>query len=150
MRYILGLVLFTLVSCVNIEEKKVECPSDVIECAQTVADKEYILNEYDCSNMSFDLAWALHVRGYDSRIIVYKVNNWLYHAIVEVHVKGEFFYFDPTLENFRRDKPKNPLYIFTPTQVSHLQYGNLTTEQTIFEFLQHLLPKEVEDTEDEE
>jgi len=140
------LVVLLATSCVQYERLH-HLPKDIHFMANKVANRTYVENKYDCSNMSSDLALELAASGYDARIIVFKINPTVYHAIVEVVVDGHYWYLDPTrgLNNFSRSKPKDPLFIFTPLQIFEVANNPGFRQQIIFEFLNHHYEEEEAD-----
>lgn len=55
---------------------------------------KYVLHVYDCSNMSFDMALNLRLKGYETKIYVY-TPAFQGHAVVQIRHNDRLYYSDP-------------------------------------------------------
>jgi hypothetical protein len=70
---------------------------------------KYIINVYDCSNMSYDLANRLNAQGIRADIYAYDFGV-TGHAVVKITYKGKEYYSDPGRQWPFIRPPKGELY----------------------------------------
>lgn len=98
----------------------------------------YVLNQYDCSNMAYDLCLELDSLGYDCRILTIRPTDRL-HAIVEVVKNNETFYYDPTRKFPVVTLKDRVLQVWTVTQIKLLKdYPNFD-KMIVKDFAGHLV-----------
>ena len=92
-------------------------PDNVQQCIDTVRDRPYEINVYDCSNMSYRLCVLLEKKGYNCAVIVYAN-----HSIARVLIGSEYYYIDPTNTKFTFVKrPDNILEVWTVRQIHFIK-----------------------------
>ena len=116
-------------------------PPDLKASSVEISQRTYVLHQYDCSNMSFDLTVKLRELGYDARIYCYRTKDYG-HAIVEVILPGRTIYLDPTMGPLKYRVPK-PNYeatlLFTPSQIHNMK-SEFFNIRMVWEMVGHLKP----------
>jgi hypothetical protein len=92
-KLILLLVVIALTGC-NAHWPKDEAFIKEIKMEIAKYKGKYRIHKYDCSNMSYDMAYSLWVRGYDAKVYAYQY-GFNGHAVVKITHNGRDFYSDP-------------------------------------------------------
>ncbi len=141
-KYPISIVVMLAIGCVNTVRKKVPLRG----LFKSIAQERYVLGLNDCSNKSAKYFHAVKAIGYDPTIIVYREDNGVLHAVVNVDgtyidcTKGKASLVRPsniTLELKEEDFGKfNSEIIMMILAVIKLDKGTiLTTPATMINFI---------------
>ena len=128
---LIKVLLLTLVLTVSCNHH----PSFLVKEVKKVQSniQRYKIDQYDCSNLDFELCQALHDKGHDARIVTYQASMY-HHAIVEVYYNSRYYYLDPTNSKMFVERPKVILTTWKTSQLYQLKTNSKYRDYILGEF----------------